>query len=182
VSGVPSVRRLRFRYEKTGPSRFVSHRNFCKLVERALRRTGFPLVFSAGFTPRPRLSFGPPLPVGVGGCREAFDAWTDGNPDVPGLLARTDLLPEGARLLSAAWAAMAAPALSAAPLVARYSIEKQGIADRSALALVGTPAGEDERHVFLDIALTGFSHKALLAAAGGAAIERTILRGDDNGL
>ncbi|MCK7502832.1 MAG: DUF2344 domain-containing protein [Desulfobacterales bacterium] len=36
-------------------------------ILRALRRAGVPLDFSRGFNPKPKVSFGPPLPVGVAG-------------------------------------------------------------------------------------------------------------------
>ena len=38
--------------------------------ERVTRRAGLPLAYSRGFSPKPRLSFGPPLPVGAEGRRE----------------------------------------------------------------------------------------------------------------
>jgi len=42
------------------------------ILERALRRTRFPLSFSAGFHPMPRISFGRALPVGVESVSEWF--------------------------------------------------------------------------------------------------------------
>lgn len=52
-------------YEKTGPAAYLSQLELQTVFERALRRAGLPLTFSAGFHPMPRLSFGNALPVGV---------------------------------------------------------------------------------------------------------------------
>ena len=58
------------RFTKTGPARFLSHHDVARAWERAVRRAGVPLSYSRGFTPRPRVVFGPPLPVGAEGLRE----------------------------------------------------------------------------------------------------------------
>jgi radical SAM family uncharacterized protein/radical SAM-linked protein len=52
-------------YEKMGESRFLSQLELQRVFERAFRRVGLPLSFSAGFHPLPLLSFGMALPVGV---------------------------------------------------------------------------------------------------------------------
>ncbi|WP_419788259.1 TIGR03960 family B12-binding radical SAM protein [Pseudodesulfovibrio sp.] len=52
-------------YEKTGPAAYLSQLELQAVFERAFRRAGLPLAFSAGFHPMPRLSFGMALPVGV---------------------------------------------------------------------------------------------------------------------
>jgi uncharacterized protein (DUF2344 family) len=44
-----------------------------RAFHRAFRIAGLAVVFSRGFNPRPRAAFGPPLPVGVTGAREAMD-------------------------------------------------------------------------------------------------------------
>jgi radical SAM-linked protein len=53
----PVVQRLRFRYAKRGRLRFASTRDFQRALERALRRAGIPMAFSAGFHPHPRISY-----------------------------------------------------------------------------------------------------------------------------
>ena len=45
--------RLRIRFAKLGAIRFISHRDFARALERALRRAGAPVAFSAGFSPHP---------------------------------------------------------------------------------------------------------------------------------
>ncbi len=65
--------RVRVCFSKTGPLRYLSHRELITHVTRALRRVGVTLEFSKGFHPAPRISFGPPLGVGVAGTNEFFD-------------------------------------------------------------------------------------------------------------
>ena len=61
----PVVQRLRLRYAKRGRLRFSSHRDFQRALERALRRAGVPMAYSAGFTPHPRISFAGAAPTGA---------------------------------------------------------------------------------------------------------------------
>lgn len=59
------VQRLRVRYAKRGRLRFTSHRDISRAVERAVRRAGIPVAFSAGFTPHPKISYAGAAPTGV---------------------------------------------------------------------------------------------------------------------
>lgn len=65
--------KYRIRYSKTGAARFTSHLDVLRALTRTLRRAGLPVAFSAGFNPKPQLSFGPPLPLGVESSAEYFD-------------------------------------------------------------------------------------------------------------
>ena len=65
--------KLRVRYSKRGKVRFVSHRDGARLWERALRRVGFPVATTNGFTPRPKLGFGLALPTGAESVAEYID-------------------------------------------------------------------------------------------------------------
>jgi radical SAM superfamily enzyme YgiQ (UPF0313 family) len=68
-----AVYRHRFIYQRSGRARFLSHLGVLRIIQRALRRTGWPLRFSRGYHPHPRLSMGPSLPVGAEGAGEFFD-------------------------------------------------------------------------------------------------------------
>ena len=61
----PVVQRLRIRYAKRGRLRFTSHRDFARAFERALRRGGVPMAYSAGFSPHPKVSYVGAAPTGV---------------------------------------------------------------------------------------------------------------------
>jgi radical SAM family uncharacterized protein/radical SAM-linked protein len=72
----PSENRYRFFYEKRESVRFLGHLDMVEVFHRAMIAAGFPLAFSQGFNPHPRVSFGPPLPFGSIGLSEAFDIET----------------------------------------------------------------------------------------------------------
>jgi radical SAM-linked protein len=59
------VQRLRLRYAKRGRLRFSSHRDFQRAFERALRRAGVPMAYSAGFSPHPKISYAGAAATGV---------------------------------------------------------------------------------------------------------------------
>ena len=65
--------RMRVEFSKTGILKYLSHLELVALLQRAMRRAGFPLIYSKGFHPSPRISFGPPLGVGIAGLSEYFD-------------------------------------------------------------------------------------------------------------
>jgi radical SAM family uncharacterized protein/radical SAM-linked protein len=66
--------RYRFTYSKGAAVRFLGHLDMAAVFLRALTGAGFALHYSQGYEPRPQVSFGPPLPFGVMGDAEAFDA------------------------------------------------------------------------------------------------------------
>ncbi|MCK4957673.1 MAG: TIGR03936 family radical SAM-associated protein, partial [Candidatus Cloacimonetes bacterium] len=59
-------------YQKMDRMRFVAHLDLLRMTHRFMRVAKFPLAYSQGFNPHPRISFGPPLPVGVHGQKEYF--------------------------------------------------------------------------------------------------------------
>lgn len=69
--------RWRCRFSKWGKLRFTGHRDVARLWERALRAAQVPVALSAGFTPRPRLSFGLALPTGAESYAEYLDVVID---------------------------------------------------------------------------------------------------------
>lgn len=69
--GEPTWFRLRF--HKTGRARFLSHRDLMRTFERALRRAGLPMLFTAGYHPRPRFLIRPAVALGFPACFVALD-------------------------------------------------------------------------------------------------------------
>ncbi|MGQ9569308.1 MAG: TIGR03960 family B12-binding radical SAM protein [Thermodesulfovibrionales bacterium] len=65
--------RIRVEFSKTGELIYLSHLELITVMHRAIRRAGLPLVYSEGFHPLPKVSFGPPLSVGIRGLCEYFD-------------------------------------------------------------------------------------------------------------
>ena len=68
---------LRLQTTKVGKIRFASHRDIAKVWERSLRRAEIPLVYSEGFSPRPKISFGLALPTGAESECEYLDFHLD---------------------------------------------------------------------------------------------------------
>ncbi len=69
--------KLRFRFAKQGKIRWTSHRDLARMWERAFRRTQLPLAYSAGFSPRPKVSFGLALSTGHESVAEYLDVELD---------------------------------------------------------------------------------------------------------
>jgi len=95
--------KIRATFSKTGILRYLSHQEVMTTILRAIRRAEIPAVYSEGFHPHPKISFGPALPTGVEGLNEYFDI------EVSGLIDLTDFLrglnaelPDGLRVIDAA--------------------------------------------------------------------------------
>lgn len=56
---------LRLKYKKEGNMKFLSHLELIKAIERVFRRMHLPMDFSKGFSPKPKINYAAPLPVGV---------------------------------------------------------------------------------------------------------------------
>jgi radical SAM family uncharacterized protein/radical SAM-linked protein len=69
----PTKSRIRMRWQKGHAVRFTSHLDCMRAFERALRRSGIPMAFTEGFNPHMRISFGPPLPLGLTSDDEYLD-------------------------------------------------------------------------------------------------------------
>jgi radical SAM-linked protein len=65
--------KIRLLYNKLAEAKYVAHLDLTRFLERALRRAGVPVARSQGFNPHARISFGPPLAVGVEGLGEYAD-------------------------------------------------------------------------------------------------------------
>ncbi|MDR2973954.1 MAG: TIGR03936 family radical SAM-associated protein [Propionibacteriaceae bacterium] len=57
--------KLLIKYGKVGPSRFASHRDYARALERGLRRADVPMAYSSGFNPHQRVSYINPAPTGA---------------------------------------------------------------------------------------------------------------------
>jgi len=67
------VFKFRVLYQKGEEMRFCSHRNLLNLIYKIARRSNLPFCFTRGFSPHPKISLGPPLPLGLVGENEFFD-------------------------------------------------------------------------------------------------------------
>jgi len=94
--------KVRARFTKIGRVRWTSHRDVARMWERALRRARVPVAYTAGFTPRPQLSFGLALPTGCESVAEYLDIALDDPVDLTELAQGVgSLLPDGVDVVGA---------------------------------------------------------------------------------
>lgn len=118
----PPVQRLRVRYRKVGPARFIGTRELGTVVQRAARRAGLPVAYSRGHHPLPRIAFGPALPVGFSSDDEHLDVELTRALDPADVLLRFAAeLPEGLEPTSVHEIPRAEPSIDAS--IAAYSFE-----------------------------------------------------------
>ncbi|MDP8231867.1 MAG: TIGR03936 family radical SAM-associated protein, partial [Candidatus Zophobacter franzmannii] len=63
----------RVHFKKSGGLQYVSHLDFLRMIHRILRSLNLELAYSQGYSPHPKVRFGPPLSVGVQGLNEFFE-------------------------------------------------------------------------------------------------------------
>jgi radical SAM-linked protein len=120
--------RVRLRFNKLGKIRWTSHRDVARMWERALRRTSLPVARTAGFTPRPKVSFGLALPTGHESVAEYLDVELEtASLDVGSLPARLSLaLPAGIDVTGAAVVDARAGSLQEAVTSCTWELEAVG--------------------------------------------------------
>ena len=93
---------VRVKYCKEGPIKYISHLNLAQVFTRTLRRTDIPVVKSEGFNPRFRISFGPPLPLGISSTSEYLDIRLKEEIKTEELVEKLNrVLPQGLKILRA---------------------------------------------------------------------------------
>lgn len=93
--GGPPVR-WRLRYSKTGPAALLGHLDVARELPRIVRRAGVSTSYTRGFRPKPNLSFGPALALGILSLDEYLDIALVGAPDSASLLLELNrACPEG---------------------------------------------------------------------------------------
>ncbi len=118
----PEVRTfVRIRYGKLGRLVALSHLEIMHAILRAVRRAGLPVAWSQGFHPKPRVSFGPALPVGVESSCEHLDLELMGIHDPSEVMATlAPQLPSGLPLYEAKAIDPREPSISEAQLAVHY--------------------------------------------------------------
>jgi len=176
--------RLRIHYEKKGIAVFISGKNLQKIIERTLRRADAPLKYTEGFSPHPKISYGHPLPVGVSGENESFDAYLTEKIETRGFIdGSRELLPEGISFNSAEWINNEAPSINSMETYARYTLEANKELQKETLQKFGRTLEAGKNRVVLLIKINNFSHKGLtelLIDGTLGSIGRNILREKEN--
>ncbi len=113
--------RIKFRFARHAPLKHISHLDMMRLFQRALRRSGLPLVYSEGYNPHLRFNLALPLPVNVTASEEFGEVYLSEtvSPDqfVSTLRAQ---LPESLDLKSASSEDYKAPSLPSQVVAALY--------------------------------------------------------------
>ena len=66
--------KYRFWFRREGIMRFLSQKDLIHVIQASLMRAQLPMLFSEGFSPRPRLSFCQPAPLGIAVENDFFEA------------------------------------------------------------------------------------------------------------
>ena len=95
-----SAMRLRIAYTKVEDAKYIAHLDLTRVFERAMRRAGIKMLYTEGFNPRPKISFGFALAVGTEGEREYVDVDLENDMELGEVLGLIqEQLPQGIRLL-----------------------------------------------------------------------------------
>ncbi len=109
--------------EKLGAAAYLSHLDIVRALPRAFRRMQLPLYYSQGFHPKPDMTFGPALSLGVSSLAEAVDVKIAADLDPATLI---DELSAGAqpglRFIGASRLEALDPSISKVIDVARYVV------------------------------------------------------------
>jgi radical SAM family uncharacterized protein/radical SAM-linked protein len=116
--------RWRLSFEKLGASALLGHLDFIRELGRVIRRAGLRPVYSQGYSPKPRFTFGPALALGVASLDEKIDVdLIDAPENGQRLLAQLRRASgAGLRFVHAERLPRGAPSLGATVVGARYII------------------------------------------------------------
>ena len=118
------MHRLRIKYGKMGRLKFISHLDFICAIERSLRRASFPLVLTKGFNPRVKMSYGPPLSVGVSSESEYMDIFLNNHLSLKEVVDLLNMvLPDGLHIYRAKYVLLDEPSITKFVNFAEYQIE-----------------------------------------------------------
>ncbi len=115
--------RLRVTFTRDVTLKYIGHLDMAKAWQRILRRADWPLAYSEGFNPQPKITFAAALPVGCTSDQEVMDAVL--SPVLPIDDARARLeraLPPGIKLRSIEPVALHARALQTQLLSTEFEI------------------------------------------------------------
>lgn len=117
------MQRLRITYAVDFPLHYASMLDRAQVWERAARRARLALVYSSGFSPRPRMQDAAALPVGFRAQGELLDLWL-AEPAEPSAVqaALSAALPAGLTIRQVEEIALDEPALPTQVCAAEYSV------------------------------------------------------------
>ncbi len=87
--------RYRIRYAKKGPSALLGHLDFIRELPRVIRRAGVRTSYTEGYHPKPDMSFGPALALGIASLDEYVDIKLIDAPEPDELIERLNAVAAG---------------------------------------------------------------------------------------
>jgi len=187
--------KLEIRYGKTGTLVHLGHLEVMGAVRRALRRIEAPVLWSQGFHPQPKMTFGPPLPTSMASVAEWMDlelkrpldvatfgrllseAMPEGLPILGVTEVPVERKPVGARAAGFVYRVTAAPAQHAEmdALLLRWAEPQPWVVE---VEKKGVTKSVDLRDVVQDlVALEPGTVELTVAAIGAGARIRDVLKG-----
>jgi len=148
----PTKNRMRLRWGKTERYKYMSHLDNLRLIERSIRKSGLPVAYSQGFHPQMKLSFGPPLPLGMTSETEYFDITLETSL-MPYMLDKLRAaMPEGIEIFDAAVVLGKMPSLSSLLNRVEYSLV---LDDKDDVETITARAAEIMQADTLEVVRTG---------------------------
>ena len=162
TSTTPVRTRMRLMLDIDAPAALLSHLETASALARTLRRAAWPLCYSEGFHPQPRIAFEWARPVGLPSRCERVDVEIHGRDDPRRLAAALEpQLPSGVTLKSLEALPGPAPSLASALSSIDYEVDLARVLDEDALTehlnrfaaadtaeLVRPPRGKTKQRTF----------------------------------
>ena len=119
--GLPAVYRVKYMVGE--PYRYASHLDITRSIYRTLRRSDLPIRYTRGFSPIPKVAFGPPKSVGQTSKGDFFDLYLES--EYFGNISRelNTRLPHGIRVLDIRALNPHTPSLSSSTNLIQYEVE-----------------------------------------------------------
>lgn len=148
---VRSESKYRLRITKAGMMKYLSHLEYIRVIERALRRSGLQIEFTEGFHPSPKFSFSPAIPVGVESYAEYMDLVLSFSLDPEDVMERLNaVFPDGISVVTAEEVPLAATAVSNLISEMRYEVSLSEPLGHSILEKIEEYNKKDSFPVFLE--------------------------------
>jgi radical SAM-linked protein len=129
-----SRQRLRVTFTRDATLKYIGHLDMAKAWQRILRRADWPLAYSEGFNPQPKITFAAALPVGCTSDHEVMDVVLSPALEIDEARARlARALPPGIKLRSIEPVELHAPALQTQLLSTEFEIV---VEDPAAIAVL----------------------------------------------
>lgn len=92
--------KLRIKFSKQGPVKFVGHLDVMRYFQKAMRRAGIDIKYSEGFSPHQVMSFAAPLGVGLTSNGEYMDIEVNSMEDCKTMVSQlNEVMAEGIQIL-----------------------------------------------------------------------------------